>query len=508
MRRLRGLDVVSDKQVLKLKAELNKKSKKAIAALRAGMARGTARKYAASTVLPSAQARPDRSYLTRPDPFEQDWPLLELMLTDAPELEAKALFEHLQATQPGRYDPGQVRTLQRHVQRWRAQHGPEREVFFAQEHRPGEAAQTDFTWATELGITIRGVPLVHMFCHFVLPYSNWQWVTVAFSESLLALRRGVQAALVHLGRKPRWHQTDNSTAATHDLATGKRGFNDDYLAMMRHYDMEPRTIGVGESEQNGDVEAGNGALKRRLLQHLLVRGSRDFESIEVYELWSQSKCDLANGPRSKRVNAELAVMGELNAARLCEHVALDVTVTSWSTIRVKENVYSVPSRLIGQTVRVHVTERHVEVWFASRHELTTERLVGRSGHRIDYRHVIWSMVRKPGAFARYRYREDMFPTLAFRRAYDALRANAATEVKADVAYLRLLHLAASTLQVDVEAGVELLLANGELPTSEHIKVLMGKDKAPGAPDLPALQVNLHEYDALLGRGLRQLEKGL
>lgn len=493
--------------MLKLKAELNKKAKKGVAAQRAGMDRGTARKYAASTVLPSARARPDRAYLTRPDPFEQDWPLLETMLSDAPELEAKALFEHLQATQPARYDPGQVRTLQRRVQRWRAQHGPEREVFFAQVHRPGEAAQTDFTWATELGITIGGVPLAHMLCHFVLPYSNWQWVTVAFSESLLALRHGIQAALVHLGRKPDWHQTDNSTAATHSLATGKRGFNDEYLAMMRHYGMEPRTIGVGESEQNGDVEAANGALKRRLLQHLLLRGHRDFDSIEVYELWAQSKCDLANGTRGKRVSEELAVMGELNAARLCEHISLDVKVTSWSTIRVKDNVYSVPSRLIDQVVRVHVTERDIEVWFGGRRELTTERLVGRSGHRIDYRHMIWSMVRKPGAFARYRYREDMFPTLAFRRAYDALRAASTTEVKADVAYLRLLHLAASTLQVDVEAGIELLLANGDLPTSEHIKVLMGKDKAPGAPDLPAFKVNLREYDALLGRDLRQLETG-
>jgi hypothetical protein len=36
--------------------------------------------------------------------------------------------------------------------------------------------------------------------------------------------------------------------------------------------------------------------------------------------------------------------------------------------------------------------------------------------------VIWSLVRKPGAFARYRYREELFPTLVSRRAYDALRA--------------------------------------------------------------------------------------
>ena len=385
---MRGVPVVSDKQVLKLMAELSKHGKKGLAALRSGMDRGTAQKYLAAGELPSAMSAMDRSYLTREDPFVRDWAWVEALLVDAPELEAKALFEHLQATWPGRYEPGQLRTLQRRVSRWRAQHGAAREVFFVQEHRPGEAAQTDFTSTMELGITIGGEALAHLLCHFVLPYSNWQWVTVAYSESLLALRRGVQSALLHLWRKPAWHQTDNSTAATHELATGKRGFNDEYLAMMRHFGMKPRTIGMGKSEQNGDVEAANGALKRRLEQYLKLRGSRDFDSVEVYESWLQSKCDAANAGRCTRVTQELAVMTELNPARLCEYTELTVPVTSWSTVRVKDNVYSVPSRLIGEDVRVRLSEREVEVWFAGRQELKTERLLGRSGHRIDYRHII------------------------------------------------------------------------------------------------------------------------
>lgn len=499
--------VVSDKQVLKLMAELSKHSKKGLAALRAGMDRGTARKYRAAGKLPSAMVAAERTYLTREDPFAQDWAWVEGMLADVPELETKALFEHMEGLWPGRYEPGQVRTLQRRVQRWRAQHGPEREVFFAQEHRPGEAAQTDFTSTAELGITIAGQPLAHLLCHFVLPYSNWQWVTVAYTESLLALRRGVQSGLLHLGRKPTWHQTDNSTAATHELATGQRGFNDEYAAMMRHFGMKPRTIGVGESEQNGDVEAANGALKRRIEQYLKLRGSRDFESVQAYETWLQSKCDVANARRCKRVGEEVAVMAELNPVRLSEYIEVLVPVTSWSTVRVKENVYSVPSRLIGEEVRVRLTEREVEIIFAGRTEVKTERLLGRRGHRIDYRHIIWSLVRKPGAFARYKYREDLFPTLAFRRAYDAFLADTDREPVADLAYVRLLHLAASTLQVDVEAGIELLLAKGELPTRDRVKVLMGKDKPQSTPDLPALVVDLHEYDAHLGRDLPGLETG-
>ena len=104
---------------------------------------------------------------------------------------------------------------------------------------------------------------------------------------MAAIQRGVQAALVKLGRTPEYHQTDNSTAATHDLRTGKRGFNEDYEAFVGHYGMTPRTTGVGEKEQNGDVESLNGVLKRRLEQHLLLRGSRDFPDIEAYEEWLQ-----------------------------------------------------------------------------------------------------------------------------------------------------------------------------------------------------------------------------
>jgi hypothetical protein len=57
-----------------------------------------------------------------------------------------------------------------------------------------------------------------MLCVLVLPYSNWQWATVCLSESLAALRKGVQRALFRLGRAPKYHQTDNSTAATRRIA--------------------------------------------------------------------------------------------------------------------------------------------------------------------------------------------------------------------------------------------------------------------------------------------------
>jgi len=470
-----------------------KSGKLGLAAMKAGMDRKTASKYLDKGKLPSELKAP-RDWRTRKDPFVEDWPALKARLVDAPELEAKTLFEFLLAQYPDRYEPGQLRTLQRRVEEWRAKEGPEREVFFAQEHRPGEAMQTDFTHCEELAVTIAGEPFPHLLCHPVLPYSNWEWGTVCHSESLMALRRGVQAAIFKLGRVAEWHQTDNSTAATHDLSDGERGFNAEYLRVMDHLGMKPRTIEVGKSNQNGDVEALNGATKRRLEQHLLMRGSRDFESVDAYERWVQEALEKANDLRRKKVAEELLAMKELKVSRLPEYVEETVGVTSWSTIRVRRNTYSVPSRLIGHQVRVHVFEDRLEVFYGGGEpQLVVERLRGEGGRRINYRHIIWSLVQKPGAFARYKYREELFPSLTFRRAYDALLANG--DRHADREYLRILYLAATTMESEVEAALELLLKE-RLADADQVKALVAPSK-PAVPALVAPRVDLTDYDRLL-----------
>jgi len=206
----------TDGQVRKLMKEMRKHGKVGQAADRSAMDRKTARKYVRAGRLLSELKQP-RSWRTRKSPISvEDWAFVEAQLRDAPKLEAKTLFEVLQEAHPGTYGEGQLRTLQRHVKQWRTTKGPDKEVFFSQQHRPGKAAQTDFTHTKELGVTIVGVAfVVHMLCHFVPPYSNWESVTVCLSESLLSLRRSVQDAMFRLGHHPEWHQTDNSTAATH-----------------------------------------------------------------------------------------------------------------------------------------------------------------------------------------------------------------------------------------------------------------------------------------------------
>lgn len=490
---------VTDKQVRLLKMVYEKTGSIETSSARAGMCRQTGSKYLKCGILPSEVDR-ERDWRTRADPFAADWSTVEGMLSDAPELEAKSLFEWLCEQHPDRYTPGQVRTFQRRVREWRALHGPGKEVYFPQVHEPGGRMSTDFTWMDTLEITICGEPFAHKLCHCVLTYSNWEWATICFSESLLALRRGVQNAVFRLGRLPLEHWTDHSTAATHEPSieddAGKRVFNSRYKATMEHLGMKPRTIQVGEPHENGDVESLNGALKRRIEQHLLLRASRDFESREAYEAFLHGVLNSANRLRQKRLDEELAVMRPLRVDRLAEFDLYEPRVSKWSTITVARNSYSVPSRLIGEKVKAKCYEDRIEIFYHGVAQMTVPRLCGRSGHRINYRHIIDWLVRKPGAFHNYRYRDDLFPTLNFRIAYDRLREGCSERV-ADLEYLRILKHAARTMECKVDAVLERLCAKGTLPRWNTVLEFCPPG-AVGVPEVTVAPVDLSQYDLLLG----------
>lgn len=493
---------VADAQVRKLMEEMCKTGKLGRASMKAGMDRKTGRKYVQSGELPS-QRSSERNWRTREDPFEEEWPLLRSMLLDAPGLEGKKLFDWICMQHPGKFEPGHVRTLQRRIKQWRAMEGPDKTVFFDQLHRAGEAMQTDFTYAKILNITIAGETFPHLFCHMVLPYSNWEWATVCRSESFVALKRGVQSAVFRLGRVPGYNQTDHTSAATHriDLAkdtdsTKTREFNEEYEKFINYLGMKPRTIGVSKPNQNGDVESLNGALKRCLEQHLKLRGSRDFESVEAYEHWVQAIITRLNQTRSTRVKEELAAMKELSVKRLPDYQTIDARVNRGSTIRVKDNSYSVPSRLKGESVKVRIYDERLEVYYGGMLQLEVERLLGQNKSRINYRHIIWSLVKKPGAFARYRHREELFPSPVFRRAYDVLCEKLGAGTKADGQYLKILHHSAAIGESDVEASLELLLSEGRTPDADKVKVLVGPP-TPEIPQMAPYKPELAEYDELL-----------
>jgi hypothetical protein len=489
--------ITPDRKVRKLMETYQETGKLSVAALRADLDRKTARKYLETGLLPSELKR-EHTWRTRTDPFAGYWGEAEEMLRGAPELEAKALFEWLSEQHADAYDEGQLRTFQRRVRTWRALSGPPKEVYFPQEHKPGVKMETDFTWMNELKVTICGEPFPHLLCHSVLTYSNWEWGVVCQSESFLALRKGVQTALMRLGRIPREHWTDHTTAATHVIGGNRGGiweYNRNYLDMMEHFGIAPHTIQVSQPHENGDVESGNGALKRRIEQHLLLRGSRDFRSVEEYEAFIEGAMARANRLRQRRFAEELDVMRLLDVRLLPEYREDEVRVTSWSTVQVDRNTYSVPSRLRDEKVKARVYEEKVEIYFHGVRQLTVPRLPGERGHAVNYRHVIDSLVRKPGAFKQYKFRQDMFPTEEFRWAYDTLCVSC-TERLADMEYLRILQQAALTMESRVQEALGRLRASGTVPRWDAVLELAPAPR-PQVPEMPRLQVNLEEYDSLL-----------
>ncbi len=194
-----------------------------------------------------------------------------------------AVFEELRERHPGRWQGGQLRTLQRRFRAWRLESGPEREVYFEQRRKPGEKCQSDFTHMGSLGVTVGGVEFRHLCYHFVLPYSNWEWVELARGETFEALAGGLQESLWVLGGVPLEHRTDNLSAATHQLRqTGGREFNERYLEFLGHFGLRASRNHPGRANENGDVESSHGHFKRALDQRLRLRGSRDFRNLEQY----------------------------------------------------------------------------------------------------------------------------------------------------------------------------------------------------------------------------------
>jgi hypothetical protein len=473
------------------------------AAVKANLrSRKTVQKYEQLGELPSDLKEP-RSYRTRLDPFEKDWAEVEKKLEAAPELEAKTLFEWLCERDGVQYQEGQLRTLQRRISNWRVLNRSQT-LSLDQVHYPGEVLQSDGTCMNELKVTIQGEPFEHILFHSVLPYSNWEWGRVVQSESLLSIRLGLQSTLIKLGYVPLAHQTDHTTAATHKLGLAERekspqerGYNAEYLQLLAHYGLEARTIHVASPNENGDVESSNGGIKRAVEQHLLLRGSRDFESLAAYEAFLFVIMDKRNTLRQTKLAEELAVMKPLTVKPWPQMRELIVRVGQNGILRIGSNGYSVPSGLKGKRAIVRIYEWQIEVWYANQRLETLPRVPGAHHYQINYRHVIDSLLRKPGGFRNYRYRDDLFPQEVFRRAWEALNEQLPPR-KADLAYLRILKQAALGLESDVAQALARLLTDQDpkLWDEKTVAALTQPSAFPTVPHLISQPVNLSLYDQL------------
>lgn len=489
--------ITQDAQVKGLFKNMSEGKPLYVSAQRSGICENTARKYVKSQRFPSDLNRP-HTWRTRPDGFSAVWPRIEEILTNEPHLEAKAAFEWLQREYPGRFSDNQLRTLQRRFRHWHATKGNAKEVFFDQEHKPGQLGASDFTWMTELNITISGIPFDHMLYHFVLTWSNWEHGTVCFSESFESLSAGLQNALWRCGGVPAAHRSDRFSAAVNNLDE-KRNFTTRYDALLRYYRMSGQKTNPNSGNENGDAEQRHYRLKSAIKQALILRGSRDFSSRGEYECFLDRFFDRLNEGKKRCFEEESRHLKQLPARRLADYTEIrDVLVGRGSTITIRKKIYSVHSRLRDEHVTVRLYAECLEVLFGVTVVEKLPRLRGADTYRINYRHIIDWLVRKPGAFANYRYRSELFPTSHFRIAYDLLREQ--SPARADKEYLQILYCAARQSEEIVNRALQQIIAEGSKITAAVVTTLvqwLENNNIPHVTDTPVSDVNLSLYDNLL-----------
>lgn len=482
----------TDQQVGKLMKEI-KKHPLHTAAVRAGMDPKTARKYLKEKTLPSENKKP-RSASTKPGVFDQHWDEIEGFLQHSPGLESKTILTWLTNLYPDEYSMNQLRTLQRRIKKWRALHGPDREMYFSQVHHPGVQSQSDYTDMSKLSVTICGQPFKHLLFHFMLPYSGWEAANICFSESFDSLVHGYERALWLFGGVTKEHRTDNLSAATKKMGSSRQ-FTESWGKVMAHYDVEPTRNTPGKSHENGAVEKSHDLLKNDIDQQLMMRGSRDFGSEQDYNEFVQLVVGQRNKMRSERIAQEIDMCADLPATKWYHPKTTTARVSKESLITVNTVSYSVPSRLMHQQVIVKLYPDKLSVYYGN-HLIETmpRREPGENG--VNYRHIIHQLVKKPGAFDNYKYKESLFPRKEYRQAYDALRRYSSAGAKH---YLQVLEYAAETNEAEVAVAIDLLLTSAIPPTVDQVKTLVNKP-LQCAPEVKITQPLLTEYDQLLKNG--------
>jgi len=350
----------------------------------------------------------------------------------------------------------------------------------------------------DLNITLDKQPFNHLLYHFTLTKSNWETGNICFSESFESLSEGMQRAFWELGGVTEYHQTDCLTTAV-NKSGNPEVFTKRYTALMNHYRMKPKRINPGKAHENGDVEQSHFRFKQAVDQELMLRGSRDFADRQEYERFLRDIFAQRNRGRSEWVKIEKTTLRPLPQKKLDSFKEREKSVTRSSTINVDNNVYSVTSQLIGERVKVRVYAEYLEVRYGQRLVEQIPRLRGEGKHRIQYRHIIDSLLRKPGAFENYKYKQDLFPTTRFRMVYDGL-LKTRTTLGAAKEYLKILDLAAKGSESLVDEAIRILLHTGcqiiDSTKVEEVYTGLKSDHQPGKLDIHIDPADPASYDQL------------
>ena len=472
-----------------------------LAAAKAGISERSARRIDSGDTVTLPSQTPRRYWRARADPFEDVWESEVVpLLKSAPTLMAVTLLRKLQDDHPERFPDGMLRTLQRHVRQWRALKGPDRQVFFPQDHAPGQQGLSDFTAMGKLCVKIAGAAFTHILYHFVFAFSRWEYVEVVEGgESFEALSKGLQNALWQAGGAPREHRTDSLSAAFKNLVE-EQDFTVRYTALLDHYALSGTRNNRGVSHENGSVESSHRYLKEAIEQALLLRGHRDFDDRAAYDGFVREVVMRRNRRNAAAFRIERAQLKDLPVRRTTDFVEEQAMVTRSGTFTVRAILYSAPSRLIGHLLKVRLYSDRLDCYLSGSLVLTLARGArganSARGRQLDYRHFIASLKRKPQAFKGLVFRDELFPREAYRRTWEQLELRL-TQRQACQAIVALLEMAAHDgVEAALAQRLDALLAAGVLPDVKRLR----EEFVPRAAEVPLVTVEMppaSRYDALL-----------
>lgn len=486
-------------QQAKLYMEHRKTQLQTVAAAKAGISERSARR-----IDHNQHTKRQRDWRTRKDPLEPIWESIVLpLIQGSSDITPVGLFDHLCEYHSDSFDPRTRRTLERRIQQWRQLHGPGKEVMFTQTHALAAMGIADFTWITD-PVYIAGEPVRHRLFHYRLVASGWAYAQVVYGgESFSALADGLQKAFRASGGIPYELRTDSLSAA-YKNRTEQDDFTERFEALCLHYGLKPTRNNRGVAHENGAIESPNNHIKQQLKQALLMRGNANFTSRKAYQAFVQSVVDR----RNRRITTawqdeqrQLQPLPVYNSVNYTQHC---VRVTRASSISLKRVVYSVPSRLIGSQLMVHLFDDRLEFWCGGVHTLTRDRIHAHKQERlrsVDYRHIIESLVKKPRAFRHSQWRDDLLPNEDYRRTWAYVDQHLGAD-DASHYMVRLLHLAKKG---DCEAALGRYVTSGlerqNLPTLKRCEERF-LDVRDAIPLVVVQQHALSDYQALLSAGDR------
>ena len=472
------------------------------ASAKAGISTRTASRIKSGTHRPN-RGRP-RDWQTRKDPLDGIWESeLKPMLEKEPRLEALTLYEVLQERYPTLYDD-KLRTLQRRVSNWKAAQGKPKEVMFKIQHNPGEMGLSDFTHLKGVTITIAGKPFRHILYHYRLAYSGWQYVQVIQGgESFIGLSQGLQNALHASGGVPKIHRTDSLSAAYRNTGGRNPKLTQMYATVCDHYRMQPTKNNTGVAHENGAIEGSHGYFKRRLCQALYRRGGFEFETVAQYQTFIEQVIAKLNARCQTKFEIEQPTLQALPRYRTPDYQILSASVSAYSTISVCCIVYSVPSRLIGQRLTLHLYHDRLVGFLGTTEVVELARLHVASSQKtrrarsINYRHVAESLRRKPRAFLYCQWQDDLLPNDQWRDLWKTLKIQFEPDQAARLMTQGLYIAATQDKEAAVAEYFQAQLAGASLTLTGLQRAFKSKLDAEHLPNVTSVQHDLSGYDQLL-----------